>query len=220
MFINSYSPDPKSIFKISQSRRISAEKSTNSSIEAASGDLVVPLRPSQVKMKPHGIKRDVSLTSQDWKDINIETFRNKLDSFEAFAKEFESEKQKQEEGPVRRQSSGALVNDESRVTRDISSKGLNVLDPDIRKSKSIYQQRHESLHVSTAFAPYLPAILRQQLLSSNTATHLPTFQSVLGTVLIADISGFTKLGEKLRKKYGEGEFLGGLRFSITVVSAL
>ena len=155
-------------------------------------------------MKPQGIKRDVSLTSQDWKDINIETFRNKLDSFEAFAKE-ESEKQKQEEGPVRRQSSGALVNDESRVTRDISSKGLDVLDPDIRRSKSIYGQRHESLHVSTAFGPYLPAILRQQLLSSNTATHLPTFQSVLGTVLIADISGFTKLGEKLREKYGEGE---------------
>ena len=56
------------------------------------------------------------------------------------------------------------------------------------------------------FGVFLPNNLKQKLIRTGTArSSLPTFESALGCVMIADISGFTKLGEKLRKKYGEGE---------------
>ena len=68
------------------------------------------------------------------------------------------------------------------------------------------------------FNPFLPLGLRKMLsLAGDAPTDLPQHQSVLGCVLIADISGFTKLGEKLRNRYGEGEGAAKLAHDIDTV---
>ena len=53
--------------------------------------------------------------------------------------------------------------------------------------------------------------------SGSRPSILPLNESVLGSVLIADISGFTKLGEKLRNRYGEGEGAAKLAKDIDTV---
>jgi hypothetical protein len=55
------------------------------------------------------------------------------------------------------------------------------------------------------FTPFYPVVLKNQLTAGGKRVRLPLMNEVNGSVLVADLSGFTKLGEALRAEYGDGE---------------
>ena len=92
--------------------------------------------------------------------------------------------------------------------RSDSGQSNDLREPDspLSLGEPVSEDTSNDLVTTKDFGVFLPNTLKEKLIRTGMASNrLPTFESALGCVMIADISGFTKLGEQLRKQYGEGE---------------
>mmetsp|Transcript_22021 Transcript_22021/g.45872 ORF Transcript_22021/g.45872 Transcript_22021/m.45872 type:complete len:1993 (-) Transcript_22021:215-6193(-) len=135
----------------------------------------------------------------DFRDLNISTLRNKLNDVND-----ELDKERQLALSTRSLATVESCNEPDspnspppRMSFGLSASGDS--------ESSMYYDDPDSV-VAKDFGSFLPETLKNQLIQTGSlSSSLPQIETVKGCVMIADISGFTKLGEKLRRKYGEGE---------------
>ena len=73
-------------------------------------------------------------------------------------------------------------------------------------------------YLSASEASFIPSSVRREIEQSGELPDAPSSDLIQGVVLLADISGFTKLGEKLKGAHGEEQ--GAELFAAQVSNAI